>query len=65
LIPALSCYISQPFTSHKTDGKRYLQNIKSGDDFQLHFNANGITIGIYIDIDIDISNSLAGYANSN
>jgi len=39
--------------------KRVLQYLKSTADFRLHFNGNGISIGI----GIDIGNSLAGYSD--
>jgi len=53
-VAALSCYNSQPFTSHMTTAKRVLQYLKSTADFRLQFNGNGI----------GIDNSLVGYSDS-
>jgi hypothetical protein len=58
-VAALSRYNSRPFTSHMTAAERVLQYLKSTADFRLHFNGNGICIGI------DFGNSLIGYPDSN
>jgi len=47
---------SQPFTSHMTTAKSVLQYLKSTADFSLHFDHNCI--------DINISNSLLWYSDS-
>jgi len=57
-VAALSHCNPWPFPSHMTAAKRVLQYLKSTADFRLHFNGNGIGIGI------DIGNSLVGYSDS-
>jgi len=51
-VPVLSCYNSQPFTSHMTAAKRVRQYLKSTADFRIHLNG------------IDIGNSLLEYSDS-
>jgi hypothetical protein len=60
IVTALSHYNSQPFTSHTTAAKSVLQYLKFTADFRLHFNCNGIGIGI----GIEIGNCPVGYSNS-